>query len=205
MNRVIEPRTVALAKASAVTLAVSATLVACSSAPAKVGQPSAAGLKAMALAISDLPFGWAVSPPSTDSSVTSPCPAITSDAGKQLPAQAETDFQQSEYGPFLQDILATGSAQQVNQLWASVKQATSQCSGQTSGSDTTSLSTTSFHSYGDQSYALQLTATRSGVTYSGDIVVVRKGQVFVEVVVFGGGGVPAALVQQLADKAVKKI
>lgn len=192
MNRIIAP----LAWATS----VSVMLVGCSSSAHPV-QPSATQLKKMALATSDLPFGWAVSPPSTDSSVTSPCPAITADAFKQLPAQAESDLQQSEEGPFLQDILATGTPQQVQTLWASIQNAG--CS--TSGSDTTHLSATSFKSYGDASYALQMAATRSGVSYGGDIVVVRKGQVLIEVVVFGGGGVPASLVQDLVSKAAKKV
>ena len=203
MNRIIAP----------LALAASAMLVACSASshrsqpPAPVGQQSATQLKTMALAISDLPFGWAVSPPSTDSSVTAPCPAITSDAGKQLPAQAESDFQQSEDGPFLQEILASGSEQQMHTQWASVRQATTQCSAPGASQTSTQLLTTPFPSYGDESYALQLSATRSGVSYTGDIVVIRKGQVFVEVVVFGGGGVsaPASLVQQMVDKAVGKV
>lgn len=181
----------------------SATTSATTSAAAPVGQPSATRLKAMALTASDLPFGWAVSPPSTDDSVTSPCPAITTDAGKGLPAQAETDYQQSEDGPFLQDILATGTPQQIQALFASLQKPTNQCA--TSGSDTTRFSAATSPPYGDSSFALHLTATRSGVGYSGDIVVVRKGRVLIEVVVFGGGGVPASLVQDLVAKAVNKV
>jgi len=169
-----------------------------------VGQASATQLKAAALASPDLPFGWAVSPPSADSSVTAPCEALTASGSTQLPAQAETDFQASEDGPFLQEILASGPAQQVHDLWASVQKAASQCSAITSGTDTTHLSATSFSSYGDESYALQLTASRSGVTYDGDVVVIRKGQVYIEVAAFGVGGVPASTVQQLVSKAVDK-
>ena len=161
-------------------------------APALVGQASATQLKAAALAIPDLPFGWAVSPPAADSSVTAPCEALTASGSMRLPAQAETDFQASEDGPFLQEILASGPAQQVHDVWASIQKAASQCSAITSGTDTTRLSTTSFPSYGDESYALQLTASRSGVTYDGDVIVIRKGQVYVEVAAFGVGGVPAS-------------
>jgi hypothetical protein len=196
MNRITAP----------LALATSAMLVGCSS-PSHPSQQSATQLKGKAITNSDLPFGWAVSPPSTYSSVTSPCPAITSDAGKQLPAQAEADFQQSEDGPFLQEILASGSEQQAHTLWASVQQAPGQCSAPGSTATATRLLPMSFPSYGDESYALRLEATRSGVDYSGDVVVIRKGRVFIEVVVFGGGGVPApaSLVQQMVDKAVHKI
>lgn len=191
-------------------LAMSALLVACSSSShdsKTVSQQSATQLEAMALATSDLPYGWAVSPPSTDSSVTAPCSAITSDAGKQLPAQAETDFQQSEDGPFVQEILASGPAQQVRDAWSAVRNATNSCSASTSasGSDSTRLSVVSFPSYGDESYTLQLNATRSGVSYGGDVVVIRKGQVFVEVAVFGVGDASASLVKRLVAKAAKKI
>lgn len=174
-------------------------------APPLVGQASATQLKAAALSIPDLPFGWAVSPPSDDSSVTAPCAVLTSSGTKQLPAQAETDFQASEDGPFIQEILASGPAEQVHDAWASIQKAASQCSAITSGTDTTHLATTSFQSYGDESYALQLTASRSGVTYNGDVVVIRKGQVYIEVAVFGVGGVEASLVQQLVGKAASKV
>lgn len=169
------------------------------------GQASATQLKAAALAIPDLPFGWAVSPPSDVSSVTAPCAALTSSASKQLPAQAETDFQASEDGPFLQEILASGPAQQVHDLWASIRNAATQCSAITSGTDTTHLSATSFSSYGDESYVLQLTASRSGVTYDGDVVVIRKGQVYIEVAAFGVDGMAASTVQELVSKAVAKV
>jgi hypothetical protein len=208
MNRIMAPMAVV----------VSALLVACSSLshPAKgtaptsttshlTGQASATQLKSAALAIPDLPYGWAVSPPSEDSSVTSPCTALTASGSRQLPAQAETDFQASEDGPFVQEILASGPAQQVHDLWASIRTAASQCSAIVSGADTTHLSATSFSSYGDESYALQLTAGRSGVTYDGEVVVVRKGQVYVEVAAFGVGGIDASLLQQLVGKAVDKV
>ena len=204
----------------ALVLATSAMLVACSSsaskpasqptsesksaAPAPVGQQSAEQLKTRALTTSDLPFGWAVSPPSTDSSVTSPCSALTSDASKQLPAQAEADFQQSEDGPFLQEILASGPMQQVHDVFASVQKAAIACSAPTAGNDSTRVSATTFPSIGDESYALQLAANRSGASYGGEVVVVQKGQVYAEVAVFGVGGVPESLVQQLVDTAMHK-
>ena len=174
-------------------------------ASALVGQAAVTELKAAALAIPDLPFGWAVSPPSADSSVTAPCAALTPSGSAQLPAQTETDFQASEDGPFLQEILASGPAQQVRDVWASIRQAASRCSATASGTDTTRLSATSFPAYGDESYALRLTASRSGVSYDGDVVVVRKGQVYIEVAAFGMGGVAASTVQQLVGKAVDKV
>ncbi|ACU70341.1 hypothetical protein Caci_1418 [Catenulispora acidiphila DSM 44928] len=199
MNRIMAPMVVVL----------SGVLVACSSpahkaAPAPVGQQSVAQLTTLALATSDLPFGWAVSPPASVSSVTAPCAALTTDGSMQLPAQAESDFQQSEDGPFVQEILASGAAQPVHDAWAAVQKEAIACSAVTSGIDTTRLSTMAFPSYGDESYALQLAVSRSGVNYGGDVVVIRKGQVFVEVAVFGVDGVSASLVKQLVDTATKK-
>ncbi len=169
---------------------------------AATSQPSVSAtspLAGMELTASDLPYGWAPSPPAADSSVTSPCSAITADATAHLPNQAEVDFQQSEDGPFLQEILAGGSAQQTQAAWSAVQKAPSLCAA------STRLATTPFQSYGDASYALALTATRAGVTYGGDVVVIRKGQNFAEVVVFGVGSVQPALVQQMAAKAVGKL
>lgn len=170
-------------------------LAACSSSP---HQATETHLKTVAIASSDLPFGWAASPPSTDNSVTAPCAALTSSAASRLPAQAESDFQASEGGPFVQENLASGTAQQVHDLWASVRKSANQCPA-------TQLSATSFSSYGDESYALQLNANRSGVAYSGYVVVIRKGQVCIEVAVFGLGGVSTSLVQQLVNKAAHKV
>lgn len=188
-------------------LVVSALLFACSSCSSSAhrGQQSTPQLKTASLATSDLPFGWAVSPPSTVSSVTAPCSAITADATTRLPARAEVDFQQSEYGPFLQEILASGPDPQVRDVWSAAQKAASSCSATpASGTDSTRLATTTFSSYGDASYALQLTALRSGVTYGGDVIVIRKGQVYVEVAVFGVGSVPASLVRQLVGTATHK-
>ncbi|MEY9932414.1 uncharacterized protein YceK [Catenulispora sp. GP43] len=208
MNRITAP----------MVLIVSALLVACSSCSSSTssptstyqgqqthqGQQSAAQLKAAALVTSDLPFGWAVSPPSADSSVTAPCSAITADGSKQLPAQAEADFQQSEDGPFLQEILASGPDTQVRDLWSSMQKTAIACSAPMAGSDSTRVSATTFPSYGDASYALHLAANRSGVSYGGDVVVIRKGQMYIEVAVFGVGGVSASLVQELVGTAVHK-
>ena len=112
-------------------------LAACSSSP---HQATETHLKAVALAASDLPFGWAVSPPSADNSVTAPCAALTSRAASQLPAQAESDFQASEDGPFVQENLASGTAQQVHDLWASIQKSANQCPA-------TQLSAISFSSW----------------------------------------------------------
>lgn len=192
-------------KAVIVSLLLIALSSCSSSTPAHRGQQSAPQLKAAALAASDLPFGWAVSPPSADSSVTAPCSALTADAVMRLPAQAEVDFQQSEDGPFLQEILASGTDAQVRDVWSSIQKATSSCSASpASGTDSTRLTPMSFPSYGDESYALQLTAVRSGVTYGGDVVVMRKGQVYVEMAVFGVGGVSATLAHQLVGAATHK-
>jgi len=160
------------------------------------------------LGLPDLPYGWAVSVLSANSSVSSPCPALTTDASKQLPAQAESDFQQSEDGPFLQEILATGPVPQAHTVWASIQQAAANCATPDSFGQSTTLSAAQFPSYGDESYAMQLKAVRAGVTYTGDVVVIRKGQTYVEVAVFGVPGispVSAPLVQQLVGKAVGKL
>lgn len=183
------------------------TTSAASSAP--TSQASATGAKALVLGLPDLPYGWAVSPLSANSSVSSPCPVLTPDASKQLSAQAESDFQQSEDGPFLQEIVAAGpSVQQVHTVWASIQTGAAKCATPNSFGESTALSTTQFPSYGDESYALQLKAVRAGVTYTGDVVVVRKGQTFVEVAVFGVPGITAVsapLVQQMVGKAVGKL
>lgn len=175
---------------------LSTVLVGCSSSARRQTPPP--DPRAVALAVADLPFGWATSPPSTDSSVTAPCSAITAEAVSRLPQRAEADFQQSEDGPFLQEIVAAGPRQQVSAVWTSIQKAPGLCAS------STRLSPTSFPSYGDQSFAWRLAAVRSGVSYGGDVVAVRTEQAFVEVVVFGLGGVSEPLVREMVGKALGK-
>lgn len=167
--------------------------------PAPTGPLSTARLQAAALKLSDLPYGWAPSPPSTVNSVTASCAAINSDATKHMPAHVEAVFQQAEEGPFMQEILASGSPEQVQAAWESFRTAAPKCA------PSPHLAPVSFPAYGDASYALTLTTSPSGVTFSGDVVVVRRGQVLVEVVAFGMGGVSSSLVRQLVGKCLAKI
>ena len=116
-----------------------------------------------------------------------------------MPAHTEADFEQSEEGPFAEEFLTSGSAQQVQAAWTSFQTAAKQCS------PSPHLSPEPFPSYGDATYALGLTASEPGMNLAGDAVLIRRGQVLVEVVVFGIGGVPASLVQQVIGTGLAKV
>jgi hypothetical protein len=184
---------------------VMATLAGCSSQakqaqpPAPIGPRSMTQLQAMTLKLADLPYGWAPSPPSTDVSVTGSCAAINSTGTQAMPAHTEADYEQSEEGPFAQEFVSSGSAEQVQAAWRSFRAEANQCS------PSPHLSPESFPSYGDASYALRLTVVESGVPVSGDVILIRTGQVLVELVFFGNGGVPTPLVQQVIGLSLAKI
>ena len=60
-----------------------------------------------------------------------------------------------------------------------------------------------FPSYGDQTYAIALTlTTNAGLSASGDVVVVRKGDVLVQIIEVGLESVPVATLEDVTSKAV---
>jgi hypothetical protein len=212
---------------AAVCLLAAAGLAGCSSSPHKAqtlttqaastpaaSTPSAmaaANLKSDLLAIADMPAGWSTTGSTSDGShATASCPAINSRAWQQLPSNAEADFSDGSMGPFLTEKLAAGTVAQTTAAWQAFSKATTQCatfSAPTSGGGTEKfqLAALSFPSYGDQTYAIALTLTASsGLSASGDIVVVRKGGVLVQVIAVGLESVPVTTVEDAVSKAVAK-
>jgi hypothetical protein len=183
-----------------------ATLAAPSSAAA-----GAVNLSGKLLVVTDLPAGWAVdSSTGNGSGGVASCKAINSGAWQTLPSSAEAQFTQGALGPFLDEKLAGGSRGQVDAAWQSFAKATADCSTFTGpdssgGTDSFTLAGLSFPSYGDGTYALAVSVKSSaGLGASGDIVVVRKGTVLVEVILIGLAGVPVSTAEDVVSKAAGK-
>lgn len=169
----------------------------------------AASVASELLTISDMPAGWTTSKPSSSSGGPASCSALNNGQWKALPERAEADFQQSEIGPFVVEKLDAGSSAQVSAAWTAFGSATSACQSFTStdstGTTKFTLSQLSFPSYGDATYAFGITADDSGVSASGDIVVVRKGDTLVQIIAIGVPDVPVSVVEQATKTAVGKV
>jgi len=166
-------------------------------------------LKAALLTVTDLPAGWSAFQSSDNSGGPASCPALNNGPWKKLPQSADANFSQGQAGPFLLEELASGSSNQVSAALQSFANATSTCSHFTSksGSNTLDLTLTalSFPKYADSTYAFAITIkSDAGLNAAGDIVVVRKGNVLMEVTVFGFGSVPVSQAEDLVSKAVAK-
>jgi hypothetical protein len=175
-----------------------------SSAPAP-----AADLSKALLALDDMPPGWSPQTVSSDSGASPSCVPLKDGAWKHLPQSAEADFEQGQTGPFLIEQLAGGSASQAGAAMRALIKATGECAKFTqktgSGTNAWSLEPLSFPSYGDATYAFALTiASDAGMSAGGDVVIVRKGGVLVQVTVYGIGSVSVSTVEDLVGKAVAK-
>jgi outer membrane murein-binding lipoprotein Lpp len=171
-------------------------------------------LKGMLLTLDDLPQGWAVSPPSTpDDSDTSICNADT------LPQfrggeSAEADFQQSDFGPFVfQLVKALPSSSEAKQAMAAVKKTLSSCSSwtetDTDGTKSTwTIAPLSMPAVGDETFTARISTSDVPLfgTVQADFVFFRRGSV-VEVVAYFGFGPSAdgpSPLESVAKKAAER-
>jgi hypothetical protein len=179
------------------------------SSPAASASIPAADLTAELLTVNALPAGWSSTSPSSSSGGVASCAALNSRSWQALPQRAEADFQESAVGPFLAEKLDAGPAAQVTQAWNAFGSATAECrsfSGSTSsGTAQYTLQSLSFPSYGNQTYAFAITVAALGLTASGDVVVVRKGDTLVQIIAIGIPDVPIATVEQATSAAVAKV
>jgi hypothetical protein len=186
-----------------------ATVPAQTPATASSAPAPAADLSKALLALDDMPPGWSPQTVSSDSGGSPSCVPLKDGAWKHLPQSAEADFEQGQTGPFLIEQLAGGSASQAGAAMRALIKATGECAKFTqktgSGTNAWSLEPLSFPSYGDATYAFALTiASDAGMSAGGDVVIVRKGGVLVQVTVYGIGSVSVSTVEDLVGKAVAK-
>lgn len=177
--------------------------------PSAAASTASTDLKAALLTVTDLPAGWSTYQTSNENDGPASCPALNNGPWKKLPQSADADFSQGQTGPFLLEELASGGSDKVSAALQSFANATSTCSHFTGKSDSGTLDFTlaalSFPKYADATYAFALTIkSDSGLSAGGDVVVVRKGNVLVEVTMFGLGSVPVSQVEDIVNKAVSK-
>lgn len=178
--------------------------------PPAAASTASTNLKTALLTVTDLPAGWSTEQSSDSGGGPASCPALNNGPWKKLPQSADADFSQGQAGPYLLEELAAGGSDQVSAALQSFANATSTCSHFTgkSGNDTLdfTLAALSFPKYADATYAFAMTIKSGmGLSAAGDVIVVRKGSVLVEVTMFGFGSMPVSQVEDVVNKAVSKV
>lgn len=175
---------------------------------AVAGYPSSAQLQADLLSINDMPAGWTTASSSGSSGLAS-CSALNNGSWRHLPSSAEAEFKRSSFGPYVDTKLIAGPAAQETAAWNAFTAASNECTSFTStdssGTTRWTLSGLSFPKYGDATFALAITGTSpQGISATGDVVIVRKGNVIAEVIVISIGSPDVSLAEQMVSTAVTK-
>ena len=144
-----------------VTSASNAVPAAPTTAPTEEPPPTSDRLQRLALKIEDLPSGWTTMPPDTDDSNTQICNRPPASTQFKPSANAEADYQQSDFGPFLVHVLASYSATDARRAMDYVAEMLKACTEwtQTSADGTKvtfRLSPLSFTKLGDETFAVRM-------------------------------------------------
>ena len=128
--------------------------------------------------------------------------------------QAGADFSQSVAGPFISETLSEVPSGQGGTDIAKEESALAHCHSwkqrnPDGGVGTYTLTRISFPSVGDQTLAYQMDVTAKGTTFSLpgqiDFVLIRKGDVFIDLLQGGIGRADPALLQTLARTAAQRL
>ena len=172
--------------------------------------PSPTGLATKLLTPADL-SGWQTDVTPSEGPGATNCPVLNAPLwNAPLPNHAEADLSKGLSGPYLVEQVAAGTADQAGKAWqmlaAGVPQCTTYTHNGSAGQSTDKLVQTSrLPSYGDASYAFNLTITiTGGVNASGNIVAVRTGNSIAVVYIVGLTGVSRSVVEDVVSKAVAK-
>jgi hypothetical protein len=155
-----------------------------------------------------MPSGWSASDPSTDTtSATSDLCGVGGFETAEV-AKVQTDFQQSELGPFFIEELvqtAPGAAQPaLDAIAAAVKNCPPQTQTQDDGTtETLTVTPLPFPTIGDQSVALRLKIDGAILPISAVLVIERRKDTVAELAILslGLGSADNVLLDQLARKA----
>jgi hypothetical protein len=164
-----------------------------------------------------MPPGWSISPPDTSSSSDAATPLCTKNETIDALSKGVTvTFVQGSVAPLIVEA-AISYGDKTKSTFATVTDLLRGCEGQTwSDTDkdgtksTYSLSALSFDKFGDESHAWRMSFTQTGGEGAVDLVLVRKGQLFIVVAgisitsVFVNGSVDAKTLATVAAAAVKK-
>lgn len=186
------------------------------------GEPTEAQAKAALLASSDFPAGWQGQPSEGEDAENSDddeiCDEINTDDEVEPSVEADAEFAAAETGPFVLHAVAIyDDEDEASRVMDLLNEAFEKCKEFTDtdeeiGELKGTFTKTSSEDLGDEALAATIAATGTGLSMSGDLIVVRKGrgmfmlmQFGVEVPGFGGGPRQEGLTAQLAAKALAKL
>jgi len=164
--------------------------------------------------LEDLPSGWSVSPPDdqADDSDDEFCEGV--DPFNEIPPQdeAESSFQQSDFGPFI----GSGAAHYTDEDEASevidlVSETANACQSFTEtdedGTETEyTIAPLSFPDLGDETFAFRVSASSLFGPFALDVAAVRDGEFTVSIIAGGFGAPPdSELTEELAQTMLDRL
>lgn len=173
---------------------------------------NAAELEEKLLALDDLPAGWTTAPEEEDedSGTTEWC-------GRDLEeefepgVEAAVDFQKDDFGPFLSHSVERHEGGGAKEAIDAFIETAQECEEWTetdpdAGETTFRLSPLSFPKLGDQTVAVRISGDNDFVSFAGDVVVWRRGDLLSLLINVGiGGDLDSALTEEMARKADAKL
>ena len=165
-----------------------------SSSQSSAADLSGPALQSALLSVEDMPPGYAVQPPSTNST-NGYCPGHDPATAVQEQEKAQVTFSKSTFGPFVAQIIGRYADEDTAKRYmAAVRDAGKACQSWTdtdsSGStQSNTLSPLSFEKFGDETFAMRLGTEGGFFPAGGDVVYVRHGKY---VYLIGNVGVPSA-------------
>lgn len=173
--------------------------------------PRDVALSEVVVQLSDLPTGWSVSPPENeDEADDSFCEGR--DPFNEIPpqAEAESSFQQSDFGPFVDSGASLYTDDEASEVMDRLAEMANACQSfmqtEEDGTETTyTTSPLSFPDLGDDTFAFRVSGSTMLGPINLDVAAVREGAI---VLFVGNGGLGAAdtqLTEQLLRTMLRRL
>lgn len=173
--------------------------------------PEAAALEQVVVQLSDMPTGWAVSPPEEEESDDAFCDGLDPFNEVTPQDEAESTFQQSDFGPFVasgaslykDDDEAAGVMDRLTDM-ANTCQSFTQ--PEDDGTETEyTISALSFPDLGDDTFAFRMAGTTAFGPLNLDVVAVRDGALVLAVINGGLGAADSELTESLMQTMAERV
>ncbi|WP_034270229.1 hypothetical protein [Actinospica robiniae] len=167
-------------------------------------------LAADLLTTHDLPAGWTSLALSSNTAHSAACGSLSigDSSDRPLPREAFTEFTDRATASTLGEMIQSGDAAPVAQVWSGLGNLASVCPTFKVTSASTAvayqLANLTLPTYGSRAHAFTLTAMGNGIMLSGDLVAVRKDDLIVVIMTLGVQGVPSSVLLSALGEAVAR-
>jgi hypothetical protein len=172
--------------------------------------PRDIALNEVIVQLGDLPTGWSPSAPEDDGEDDSFCEGHDPLNQIEPTEEAESSFQQSDFGPFVFAGAGTYTGDQASEVMDAFAETADACQSFTEtdedGAETTyTISPLSFPDLSDDTFAFRMSATSPLGPFNLDVAAVRKGTVVLIIVNGGLGAADSALTEKLMRTMVDRL